>query len=246
MNKPYASILLGCLLLLPVSFPASAWLLSDVESAQDASNAYDAGDYAKAALLYGLLAQQGNVIAQFNLGIMYGNGKHLPKNSKESIQWYLLAAEKGYPPAQYNLGLIYARGEGVAQDFGRAAGYYRSAADQGYAPAQVNLGVMYAQGLGTLQDHVQATRWFKLAAEQGNVTAQRNLAEAYDNGLGVPPDPVQAYVWMNLAAGNARDSTAQAGYIERLADISQKLSVEQLAQASSRVASCAASGYKAC
>jgi hypothetical protein len=246
MKKSPVLILLSCLILLPASFPAIAWQQTDIESTQDASNAYDAGDYAKASLLYSLLAKQGNAVAQFNLGIMYEHGQHLPRNAKEAIQWYLLAAEQGYAPAQFNLGNIYSQGESVPQNFDRAAGFYRAAAEQGYAPAQVNLGVMYAKGSGILQDHQLATHWYRLAASQGNPTAQRNLAEAYDAGLGIQQDPILAYMWMNIAAANARTSDNQALYVERLAYFAQKLSDEQLVQVRSLVANCAASGYKNC
>jgi len=246
MKKSPALILLGCLVLLPVSLPAIAWQQTDIEYTREASNAYDAGDYAKAALLYSLLAKQGNAVAQFNLGVMYEQGQHLPKNAKESIQWYLLAAEQGYTPAQFNLGLIYARGEVVPQNFGRAIAFYRAAAEQGYAPAQVNLGIMYEKGNGVFPDQQQATHWYRSAAIQGNPTAQRNLAEAYDAGLGVPPDPILAYMWMNLAAANAKTAAVQVQYIERLLSISQKMSDEQLTQVRSLIAKCAASSYKDC
>ncbi|MCK9202465.1 MAG: sel1 repeat family protein [Gallionella sp.] len=246
MKKSPVLILLGCLVLSPASFPAIAWQQSDIEYTLEASNAYDAGDYAKAALLYSLLAKQGNAVAQFNLGIMYEHGRHLPKNAKESIQWYLLAAEQGYAPAQFNLGNIYSKGETVPQNLDRAASFYRAAAEQGYAPAQVNLGVMYSQGGGVLQDLKLAVHWYRLAATQGNPTAQRNLGDAYDAGSGVPQDSLQAYMWMNLAAANAKTSDSQAQYTERLATIAQKLSDEQLIQVRSLVANCAASGYKDC
>jgi len=246
MKKSPVLILLSCLILLTASFPAIAWQQTDIESTRDASNAYDAGDYAKASLLYSLLAKQGNAVAQFNLGVMYEHGQHLPKNAKEAIQWYLLAADQGYAPAQFNLGNIFTKGEAVPQNFDRAASFYRAAAEQGYAPAQVNLGIMYAKGSGILQDHQLATHWYRLAASQGNPTAQRNLAEAYDAGLGIQQDPVLAYMWMNLAAANAKNSDSQTQYIERLASISLKLSDEQLVQVRSLIASCAASGYKIC
>ena len=246
MKKLPAFMLLGCFVLLPASLPALAWQQTDIEYTLEASHAYDAGDYAKAALLYGLLARQGNAVAQFNLGVMYEHGQHLPRNARESIQWYLLAAEQGYAPAQFNLGNIYSRGEVVPQNFDRAAGFYRAAAEQGYAPAQVNLGIMYENGNGVFPDHQQAAHWYRSAATQGNPTAQRNLAEAYDAGLGVPQDPLLAYMWMNLAAANAKTADNQARYIERLASISQKMSIEQLTQVRSLIADCAASGYKNC
>lgn len=246
MKKSPVLILLSCLILLPASFPAIAWQQTDIESTRDASNAYDAGDYAKASLLYGLLAKQGNAVAQFNLGVMYEHGQHLPRNAKEAIQWYLLAAEQGYAPAQFKLGRLYARGKAVPQDYDRASGLYLAAAEQGHAPAQVSLGVMYEKGVGVLQNLQLATHWYQLAAAQSDPTAQRNLAEAYNAGRGVPQDPVRAYMWMNIAAANAKTSITRTQYVERLASMARKMSTEQLTQARALIASCAASNYQDC
>ncbi|MDP2144689.1 MAG: tetratricopeptide repeat protein [Gallionella sp.] len=246
MKKSPVLILLSCLILFTASFPAIAWQQTDIESTRDASNAYDAGDYAKASLLYSLLAKQGNAVAQFNLGVMYERGQHLPRNAKEAIQWYLLAAEQGYAPAQFRLGRLFAKGKAVPQDYARASSLYLAAAEQGHAPAQISLGVMYEKGVGVLQNHQLATHWYQMAAAQGDPTAQRNLAEAYNAGRGVPQDPVRAYMWMNIAAANAKTSIARTQYVERLASMAGKMSTEQLTQARSLVASCAASNYKGC
>ena len=67
------------------------------------------------------LAQQGNPIAQFNLGAMYSNGEGVAQDYKEAFKWYQLAAEQGVAQAQYNLGVMYSKGRGVPQDDQEAA-----------------------------------------------------------------------------------------------------------------------------
>ena len=59
------------------------------------------------------LAEQGDVFAQFELGLMYDNGDGVPKNDAEAVRWYRLAAERGDRAAQANLGVKYAQGDGV-------------------------------------------------------------------------------------------------------------------------------------
>ena len=76
-------------------------------------------------------AEQGDVIAQYNLGVMYATGEGVPQDDKEAVKWLRLAAEQGYSIAQYNLGVMYATGEGVSQDYQEALKWYRKAADQG-------------------------------------------------------------------------------------------------------------------
>jgi TPR repeat protein len=48
------------------------------------------------------LAEQGDVLAQYNLGIVYDTGKGVPQDYTEAVRWYRLAAEQGHASAQYN------------------------------------------------------------------------------------------------------------------------------------------------
>ena len=61
-------------------------------------------------------AEQGNVTAQSNLGLMYAKGDGVPRDYKTAVKWYRLAAEQGDVSAQFNLGLMYAKGRGVPQN----------------------------------------------------------------------------------------------------------------------------------
>ena len=62
-------------------------------------------------------ADQGDAIAQFDLGWMYFWGLgDLPQDSTQAVAWYRQAADQGYAAAQYNLALMYHNGEGVPQD----------------------------------------------------------------------------------------------------------------------------------
>ena len=59
---------------------------------------------------------QGHAIAQYNLGVRYGNGVGVLKDEVEALRWYRLAAEQGDTTAQLSLGVSYASGEGVLKD----------------------------------------------------------------------------------------------------------------------------------
>lgn len=97
------------------------------ESMADATNAYAAGDYATAAKLYVPLAKQGNVEAQYNLGVMYRAGRGVPQDYNEAGKWYRLAAEQGHAIAQFNLGWMYASGKGVPKDSVKAQMWFNIA-----------------------------------------------------------------------------------------------------------------------
>jgi TPR repeat protein len=119
-------------------------------------------------------AEQGSAEAQFNVGVMYDNGRGVAEDRKAAVLWYAKAAEQGNAPAQCNLGGSYANGNGVAKDENAALFWVTKAAKQGYARAQFNLGRMYADGQGVTQDIVSAHVWFLLAVRAGYGSAEKH------------------------------------------------------------------------
>ena len=134
--------------------------------------AHDSGDYDTAVREWEPLAEQGNVDAQYNLGLMHDKGQGLMQNSAEALKWYRLAAEKAHGDARLNLGAMYRNGQGVPEDFVKAAKWYRLAAEQGNAIAQDNLGILYYFGDGVLQNNLIAYMWTNLAFENGAPEAE--------------------------------------------------------------------------
>ena len=65
------------------------------------SNFTEAFKYCKKA------AEQGEVHAQYNLGIMYANGRGVKQDLFNAKEWYQKAADQGYAKAQYNIGFMY-------------------------------------------------------------------------------------------------------------------------------------------
>ena len=98
---------------------------------QKGQTAAQSGDYATALREWIPLAEQGDAIAQYNLGVMYRNGQGVPQDYKTAAKWWRLAAEQGDAPAQYNLGLLYGMGTGVIQDNVYAHMWFNIAASSG-------------------------------------------------------------------------------------------------------------------
>ena len=109
---------------------------------QKGADAYGKKDYATAIEQWTIVAEQGDAVAQFNLGTMYYRGIGTPKNLKMAANWYNLAAAQGYAKAQHSLGILYENGTGVPKDAKSAIKWYKLAAKQGNADAPHNLGVM--------------------------------------------------------------------------------------------------------
>ena len=79
--------------------------------------AAQAGNWTTALKEWMPLAEDGDSISQYNLGLMYNNGWGVSQDHKEAMKWYTLAAEQGYAKAQYNFGFMYHNGQGVPQDY---------------------------------------------------------------------------------------------------------------------------------
>ncbi len=90
------------------------------QSFEDGLKAYQDHDYAVAMKTWRPLAEHGNQLAQFNLGLLYYDGKGAPQDFEEAARWFQRAAEQGYPGAQRNLGEMYAVGRGVKRDYAQA------------------------------------------------------------------------------------------------------------------------------
>jgi hypothetical protein len=78
--------------------------------------AYQNQDYAAALKEWRPLAEKGNMLAQFNVGLLYLDGKAVPQDFELAADWFEKAADRGYTKAQSNLGEMYAIGQGVKKD----------------------------------------------------------------------------------------------------------------------------------
>jgi TPR repeat protein len=76
-------------------------------------------------------AEQGEAIAQFNLGYIYEKGYGITQDYTEALKWYRKSAEQGDASAQFSLGYMYEKGRGVPASHKKAIEWYRKAAAQG-------------------------------------------------------------------------------------------------------------------
>jgi TPR repeat protein len=105
---------------------------------QDGLDAYKRKDYKEAVRLWKPLAEQGNVIAQYNLGHMYEKGKGVPQDYKEAVRLYRLSAEQGDVDAQLKLGVSYGMGRGVPKDYALAHMWWNLSGSNGNKEAAEN------------------------------------------------------------------------------------------------------------
>lgn len=139
--------------------------------------AYVTGDYRTAFSEWRPLAEEGDVEAQFGLGMLYQYGRGVVRDLEVAARWYRRAAEQGSMRAQTQLAGMYARGDGVDEDWDQAIAWWRKAARQGSVRAQFHLGQAFQYGSGVERNLDSAVQWYGEAAAQGYRPAQLQLEE---------------------------------------------------------------------
>jgi hypothetical protein len=115
------------------------WLAAAPAVASDfgqAASLYRSGKYERALEILQPMAASGDPYAQFTIGVMYDDGRGVPKNLKLAHHWYLRAARGGLADAQFMAGMFYAVGRGRPQDVERAYIWLDLAAAGGYPDAE--------------------------------------------------------------------------------------------------------------
>lgn len=177
-------VLLGIVIIAnrgPIEQAIAAWVpwlyaAQSVDAIDTAASAYEKGQYRTALRLARPLAEQGDARAEALMGLLYANGRGVPRDDREAMKWFRSAAERGDAVAQLQIGVMYYDGRSVPQDYSEAARWYQLAAERGNPEAQYNLGIMCATGVGMPQDNILAHMWFNLAAARFTSSAPRDRA----------------------------------------------------------------------
>jgi TPR repeat protein len=76
-----------------IAFGAALACQASAQDFDTGLDAYTVGDYATAYSNFLPLAEQGDAVAQSNLGNMYAYGRGVPQDNAEAVRWYRLAAD---------------------------------------------------------------------------------------------------------------------------------------------------------
>jgi TPR repeat protein len=88
--------------------------------------------------LFDIMCPETDPRKQFNLGVMYKNGRGVAQDYAAAVNWYRKAADQGHAGAQNNLGVMYMNGAGVAQDYVQALKWFNLGAANGNEKAKKN------------------------------------------------------------------------------------------------------------
>ncbi|MCL2179620.1 MAG: SEL1-like repeat protein [Treponema sp.] len=141
-------------------------------------------DNLKSAEWYEKAAEQGDADAQYELGLLYFNGKGVPKDNIKAGQWFKKSGDQGNEKSKEFLSKVIAdalfdqpeiqnQRNAAAHKFymegnhKKAAELYVEMADRGNAVAQYKLGLLYSLGQGVINDSIKSNELISKAATQG-------------------------------------------------------------------------------
>jgi len=162
-----------------------------------------AGNVPRAMQFLQQAAEKGSSEAMHYLGLLYEEGRGVPKDGATAAQWFKRAADKGYAKSMNHYG-NWLRKDRPAE----ALEWHLKAAAAGDVFAMENAGGAYYEGIGTEKDLAKAAEWYGKAAEQGGSTNAKLLyGYMLSHGQGVAQDLTKAFA-MYLAAARAGESAA--------------------------------------
>ncbi len=162
----------------------------------------------KAAEGFRKKAEDGDALAQCNLGVCYWYGLGVSKDYTKAAKWFKLSAEQKCWHSYQFLGDFYACGAGgLTRDICEAVRWWTAAAENNVLSAQFALIGCYEIGFGVPENKDEAALWSKKymdnlhhRASQGEAGACGTLARYYSKGFGnyVEKDDSKAKQWWNL------------------------------------------------
>ncbi len=131
-------------------------------------------------------ANEGDPLAQHELGLRHLLGQGFPADTVKAISWIKKAVDKNLTAAKYNYALMLNNGIGVKWDPFEAFTHVRYSANSGMPEAQFVYGIYFTDNLVTTRNYTEALRWFKKAADQDLKPAKEAVKELEKMGVKLP------------------------------------------------------------
>ena len=147
------------------------------------------------------LAEQGNAIAQYRLGLLYRDGPTPIPDWLEARYYVEQAARQGLMDAQYALGGLHLSEDVEVRDPELGMQWLEYAAEKGHSYAAYRVGKEYLRGAAVEKDEEKARQHFRLAAGLGNPYGQYILGKL----CLAEGDLTQGLSWMRLSAEQGND-----------------------------------------
>lgn len=152
------------------------------DNLQLAKEAYGQKDYQSAYGYYLQGADDGNDIAQYEVGRMLYYGIGTNKDVSTSKEWLEKSSLQNNANAQVQLGTIYYDGNGLftLSDYKKALELFEKAVTNNHPDAYAMMGKMYRQGYGVKEDKKIAMDWLLKADAMGSNEAQFEIGMIFE------------------------------------------------------------------
>lgn len=164
-------------------------------------------DFFKARELFIKEAEEGNVLAMYDLGRMAQDGLGSEPDKELAERWYekalngflILEEEKKSAYLEYRIGKMNAAGLGTGQDYGKAALWFQKACMRDHKYALYSLAGLNQRGQGVPQNLGESFRLYERSALKDFPYAHYELARMLQKGEGTQKDSVCAEAHMEKA-----------------------------------------------
>ena len=133
-------------------------------------------------------ANNGDPVAQEELGYRYFLGKGFSADTARAAYWIGKAADQNMSIAQHNLGVFLNNGWGVPWDPFKAYERFKAAAQDSLPEGEFAYGLFYTDNLVVPRDWPRAYHWIKLADDAKYEPAQKVIAEFIRRGIPLDSD----------------------------------------------------------
>jgi TPR repeat protein len=116
-------------------------------------------------------ADQGDPIAQYNLGVDYYRGDRVERDVAKAAELWRKAAASGHVNASNSMAYLVFYGRGVPRDPAEGLRLWQFAAERGHAESQFHLASAYMAGREVARSYVVAYAWASAAVHYSEAAA---------------------------------------------------------------------------
>jgi TPR repeat protein len=127
----------------------------------------DIQDFARANTMFARAAALGNMDAAYALGLLYKEGRGVPRDPALAAQWLRRAADEHIVAAEVDYAVMLFNGDGVEKDEAGAARYFLRAAATNNPVAANRIARLMVAGRGVPKNMIEAMKWHILARSAG-------------------------------------------------------------------------------
>ena len=158
-------------------------------------------DYQQAQTSYSIAAGLQSPIGQFDMGLMYEEGKGQAVDLEKAKGFYQAAMNQGHVASMVRLAGIYFNEISTGGDPQEALRLYQKAAEKGSREALYQLGLLSETGIAIPLDLPKALGYYEKAAQLGQQQGMLAAARMYQYGVGVSQNNKQAATYYEMLAG---------------------------------------------